>query len=269
MSESASGEAEYDNRHVVKNSLRDKPDELWRLRWEERKSTSEIANQVGVSRVSVNNWLRKYGINGQSHPWLDDDTWLFLRYFNDDMSANEIADALGSTHATVTKRINELGWSSYLQKNNICWLRYAAPTLKQMYLKEGMSTTEIASKLGFAQDTVCKYLTLFDVDMYHGAEAGEKHPNWKGGDIYYYGPNWKEQRSKARERDNYTCQGCGIKESEYEKELSVHHIIPLRDFKTEDNFNYEQANDLSNLVTLCSSCHSRWEGLPLRPQYNE
>jgi transposase len=269
MSESASGEAEYDNRHVVKNSLRDKPDELWRLRWEEGKSTAEIANQVGVSRASVNCWLRKYGINGRSHPWLDDDTWLFLRYFNDDMSANQIANAIGHTHNTVIKRIDEKGWSSFLQRNNICWLRYAAPTLKEMYLEKDMTTHETANELGFAQETICHYLKRFGINLRHGSEGGEKHPNWDGGDIYYYGPNWQEQRSKARERDNYTCQSCGIKESEYEKELAVHHITRMRDFKTESGFDYEQANDLDNLVTLCSSCHSRWEGIPLRPQYNE
>ena len=47
--------------------------------------------------------------------------------------------------------------------------------------------------------------------------AGENSGTWAGGDISYYGPNWIDQRRKARKRDNYTCQDCGITEKEYGK----------------------------------------------------
>jgi uncharacterized Zn-finger protein len=82
--------------------------------------------------------------------------------------------------------------------------------------------------------------------------AGENSGTWAGGDIDYYGPNWRSQRRKARERDNFTCQDCGISEKEFGQELSVHHIIPFRRF----NGDWEKANQLSNLVTLCEyPCH--------------
>jgi 5-methylcytosine-specific restriction endonuclease McrA len=47
----------------------------------------------------------------------------------------------------------------------------------------------------------------------------------------------------------------------------VHHIRPLRVFKEEYDEPewYELANDLDNLVSLCASCHHKWEGIPLRP----
>jgi hypothetical protein len=84
--------------------------------------------------------------------------------------------------------------------------------------------------------------------------AGDKSGTWAGGDINYYGPNWLCQRRKARERDNYTCQDCGIPEKEYGKELSVHHIVPFRSF----NGDWNNANKLSNLVTLCEyPCHRK------------
>lgn len=78
---------------------------------------------------------------------------------------------------------------------------------------------------------------------------GENNPNWKGGRSEYRGENWKIQRKKALERDNYTCQLCGSKQN-----LEVHHIIPFNDFKS-----YEKANELNNLVTLCKSCHGKIE----------
>ena len=39
-----------------------------------------------------------------------------------------------------------------------------------------------------------------------------------------------EVREEKQEKRDYTCQDCGITEEEYGKELSVHHIIPFRNF---------------------------------------
>ncbi len=91
--------------------------------------------------------------------------------------------------------------------------------------------------------------------------TGENHPTWKGGHIDYYGPNWEAQRRHARERDNHRCCLCGISEKKLRRNLDVHHIIPFRTFGyiTGENENYREANELSNLVSLCTSCHKRAE----------
>lgn len=81
---------------------------------------------------------------------------------------------------------------------------------------------------------------------------GEKNPAWRGGYDHYYGPNWQEQRRRARERDRYFCQRCGISEKEIEYELHVHHIIRFGDFGEK---RYQEANTLSNLISLCRPCH--------------
>jgi DEAD/DEAH box helicase domain-containing protein len=67
-----------------------------------------------------------------------------------------------------------------------------------------------------------------------------------------YGPNWNEQRDKARARDGYICRVCGVSEGEHAHH--VHHITPFRTFS-----NYQEANRLENLTTLCPSCHRRVE----------
>lgn len=63
------------------------------------------------------------------------------------------------------------------------------------------------------------------------------------------------QSKKARERDGYKCQRCGMTNGEslkkYKRQLSVHHIIPYVFFK-EDN---EEQHNLDNLITVCHSCH--------------
>jgi endogenous inhibitor of DNA gyrase (YacG/DUF329 family) len=88
---------------------------------------------------------------------------------------------------------------------------------------------------------------------------GSNHPDWRGGTIDYYGLNWLQQARCARERDGYRCQVCGI--SGDELRLDVHHIVPFRAFGyvRSENDHYLRANRLSNLITLCLSCHPRVE----------
>lgn len=106
------------------------------------------------------------------------------------------------------------------------------------------------------------YVTVYcDMDCRDAHQRGENHGNWKGGESYYYGPNWENQREACLERDNYRCQGCGISNEEATVGLNAHHIQPYRTFEKR-----ESANQLDNLVALCLSCHGQWEGLPIKPK---
>ena len=80
--------------------------------------------------------------------------------------------------------------------------------------------------------------------------TGQNSNSWRGGYKDYYGPEWKAQRSKAYERDGGVCQCCGLHESDFGKALEVHHIKPFRLHQ-----NPKDANQLSNLITLCPDCH--------------
>ena len=94
--------------------------------------------------------------------------------------------------------------------------------------------------------------------------TGENNPCWQGGLEHYYGTNWSIQRDRARKRDNYCCRVCQIDEEKLERNLDVHHIIPLNNFDSP-----EQANVLANLVSLCSSHHSKLEHLSLQEQIKQ
>jgi len=62
---------------------------------------------------------------------------------------------------------------------------------------------------------------------------------------------WDILRMAALKRDHYTCQGC----AKTDLPLDVHHIIPI----TKGGKNW-----LSNLISLCRSCHERvhpWLGV--------
>lgn len=87
--------------------------------------------------------------------------------------------------------------------------------------------------------------------------AGEGNPVWRGGYDGYYGSNWDQQREKALERDEYTCQECGKHADEMDQSPHIHHKKRLGWFKEEYDAPewYEKANVVDNLETLCAACH--------------
>lgn len=80
---------------------------------------------------------------------------------------------------------------------------------------------------------------------------------WRGSDVPF-GPNWREQRELAIQRDGEECQECGLTRREHREEygfdLTVHHETPRGAFDSS-----EEADRLENLVTLCAGCHGRIE----------
>ena len=77
-----------------------------------------------------------------------------------------------------------------------------------------------------------------------------------------YGPEWPAAREAALERDERRCRQCGAPEREG-RSHDVHHIRPFREFGyvPGENRNDQQANQLDNLITLCSTCHARAEAV--------
>lgn len=89
----------------------------------------------------------------------------------------------------------------------------------------------------------------------HGTRSGEDHPHWKGGVKDWRGSNWARIRQSVRDRDDHQCRVCGDESGYGHSGLEVHHITPFREFD-----DYEDANDIDNLVLLCTSCHKSKEG---------
>jgi len=97
------------------------------------------------------------------------------------------------------------------------------------------------------------------------ARTGINNWQWKGGRFalsdYSYGPNWGTQRRRAKKRDAFTCQNCGLVFPKKSPRLHVHHIVPFRTFGYIPGVNerYLDANQSSNLVSLCEQCHAKLE----------
>jgi hypothetical protein len=93
---------------------------------------------------------------------------------------------------------------------------------------------------------------------------GEKSPNWKGGvkselNRRLDTAEWRRRRREVYERDNWMCQDCGCKcknsrdskmANQHKRKIQAHHIVARRN---------GGGDELSNLVTLCMSCHHKRE----------
>lgn len=91
--------------------------------------------------------------------------------------------------------------------------------------------------------------------------TGSERYNWKSNNGKQFGEGWEQLSEEVREGQNYTCHICGAHQNELNRRLDVHHIIPRSRF---DDLN--KANKKDNLVALCRSCHTKWEGSPVIPQ---
>lgn len=82
---------------------------------------------------------------------------------------------------------------------------------------------------------------------------GDEHVSL-GGREQFRGGNWGTQAARARARDGYRCTQCDVSEELLGRQLDVHHVVPFRLFPSAD-----RANRLSNLTSLCPSCHKSRE----------
>ncbi len=80
--------------------------------------------------------------------------------------------------------------------------------------------------------------------------SGANNYMWKGGTtdeiaLRMNNIEWHKIRKRIYERDNWTCQICGVHGGKKNK-LHCHHIVPYR---------VSQDNSEENLISLCAKCH--------------
>lgn len=125
--------------------------------------------------------------------------------------------------------------------------------LREQYVARGRTLEEIAKECGVERSTVRKQALKFGITLRDRSESrigrhmGELNPAWKGGVADWdYAAGWKAIARRIRDRDKWTCQGCGEQRKRWGHALHVHHI-------DEDKLN----NDPTNLIALCAGCHTR------------
>lgn len=98
-------------------------------------------------------------------------------------------------------------------------------------------------------DETKKKLSESHKGLEYPAHQGEKHWNWQGGissenDRVRNSGKYKRWREQVYERDDYTCQICGVRGGS----LHADHIIPF-------SVDKEKRFDVDNGRALCEECH--------------
>lgn len=124
----------------------------------------------------------------------------------------------------------------------------------EYFIAQDIFIREMAEFMQVDPRTVTKWLKLFGLQQGQG-RRGSRNKWWRGGHTRYRGGDWYSARQAALERDNHTCQICGITEEEYRQKsggrgLSVHHKEP---------YYFDQQNLVDNLESLCQPCHIKLE----------
>lgn len=104
---------------------------------------------------------------------------------------------------------------------------------------------------GYLKSRGRKYCSIKCRGLNARTMTGEKSPTWQGGKSSINhrlraGITWKEWRTKIFERDNYTCQDCGIRGGV----LEPHHLNRFAYFP-------ELRFIIENGITLCVGCHNK------------
>jgi 5-methylcytosine-specific restriction endonuclease McrA/predicted DNA-binding protein YlxM (UPF0122 family) len=242
-------------------------EKLEELYIDERLSTVELSEKWGISRNTVCKNLKKHSIEtrdkstalgGPGYSGNDVEEM----YTEEGLTIVEIAEKLDVDNSNIYRALKRRGVdTSYDGEDHHSWsggdIDYECDWCgNSMSVERGLYNNR---ENHFCGDE-CLYRWRSD------NLSNEKTP-----DKNRYGPLWTEKRRERLEKDNYSCVVCGMTQNKhkekYDESLHVHHIITRRKYQDENgNINWEVANDINNLVTLCTVCHPRWEGIPLRPQ---
>jgi len=250
----------------MKRTPRPSRDTLERMYLEERMSICKISEKIGVVPRTIINWLSLYEIpvrtvseaklKGIVKPSKEE---LKIMYLEDGLNACEISVKLGVADVSIGNWLREYGIQ--VRTNSESQLKEAVkPTieeLKIMYLEEWLSSYKISEIIGVSNVTVCNWLNECGIAVRTNSDySGENSNGWKGGLSFlpYCQKFNRVLKEKIRNRDNHTCQNCGVRENG--TNLSIHHI------------HYDKENCYPDLIAVCRSCNAKansnrdeWEAL--------
>lgn len=235
-------------------------------------SMYDISDELGCNQSTISRNIRDMEIETRSgnvpeYPVLQDPEQLREMHVAGGMRTGEIADHVGCSPATVTHYLNVHEIERLdLPSAEAVGVLSSAEKLRELYTDGNLTQTEIGNRIGCSQMSVTRALREHEIHIRHDRRAVDSDSPSPSAE--YYGPNWTEQRDVALNRDGYGCRRCGCtnKEhvAEYGSALHVHHIEPFASFAPfESMSDYERANSVGNLLTLCCVCHRRLEGVPI------
>lgn len=214
-------------------------------------SLLKTAEAVGCTEGTVSQWCGRLGVEtrdaqeardtGTPEDFKDRDRMAEL-YLTLELTCAEIADHYDVSDGCV---------SQWLRRHDIPTRPAYGQATRERRTCENCGSEYEVIKSRAADSKYCSRSCYYDsMDM----PTGPDHWSWNENRRYVQnGELWHRTRRQCRARDAYECQICGVGEPD-EQEHDVHHLIPVRYFDDSAN-----AHTLGNVVTLCRSCHMKWE----------
>ena len=233
---------------------KEQEDEIIRL-YNEKRSLSNTEKILSISRYYIKIILKRNKIEIydpiNKKKILNEDR-IIEEFTKNEKNSREIAREINVSPTTILKilknnNVNTSRKGKSFSKDHIKNLCIIHKGQKGYWLNKKRSKEDIKkfkdSHLGKKQseETILKRI-----------RKGKDHYNYQGGITPLTrrrtrGIFWKKIADEIRLRDNNTCKICGLKGGQ---RLPVHHIIP---------FKISMDNSPKNLITLCNSCHAKFE----------
>jgi len=197
---------------------------------------------------SISRYMQNGGIEKSEIPL---DEKLMVSLYKELGSSQKVADKMKVSKGCILRRLKKCGITP---KNR--FMRTDVPVDKVIEEYYSTSITYLARKYKCDYAVIKRILLEHNIELLSHSEAtanctprGKEHPLYTEEKKTCRGANWEEQRMKCLIRDNFTCQKCG--KTNEDITLDVHHIKYYHTFKGD----WKLANELSNLVVYCKSCH--------------
>lgn len=113
-------------------------------------------------------------------PWRDEE-FLRQKYLREEMTTYEIADEIGCSGRNVLNWLNKFGIETRDAHVNNCgkpWMD--KDTLREAYVEERCSVTDIAERWGCSESTVCNWLNRHEIELRYGSQQYASYGVYNG-----------------------------------------------------------------------------------------
>lgn len=137
---------------------------------DQHRTMAEIAEGCGCSHSTIHDWIEKHGIDPRCRGYGDKDDkyrdgdWLREQYVEQQKTASEIAEEYECSHTTILKWLKKHGIESRARGTGDKDGKYRDEAwLREMYIGEEKSITDIGRECDVSDDTILKWLRKYDI----------------------------------------------------------------------------------------------------------